>query len=242
MAQARRSTSPAKPRPKTPARIKKRRRKRSRGHHDAEVVGLGLVAVGAFLACVLWFGLSGGPVSGAVTSVVGWAAYVAPLVLIPLGALIVTRSALVAVSPFKLGLSVTVVGLMLALGSSHGGWVGGQLESLVALGAGTTGAEILGVLLTLVGLLFLTGASLGALVRRSGHAVKSASTRVRRERAPEPAPRPSPASSRQPRPAFVRADPEARGPGRRGARLPGSRLERPAGAARAGRRCRRSDR
>ncbi len=192
MAQARRSTSPAKPRPKTPARIKKRRRKRSRGHHDAEVVGLGLVAAGAFLACVLWFGLSGGPVSGAVTSVIGWAAYVAPLVLIPLGALIVTRSALVAVSPFKLGLSVTVVGLMLALGSSHGGWAGGELESLVALGAGTTGAEILGVLLTLVGLLFLTGASLGALVRRSGHAVKSASTRVRRERAPAPAPLPEP--------------------------------------------------
>ena len=65
----------------------------------------------------------------------------APVVLIPLGGLMVTRSSLVAVSPFKLGLSVTVVGLMLALGSSHGGWVGDQLESVVALGVGSTGAR-----------------------------------------------------------------------------------------------------
>ena len=41
-------------------------------------------------------------------------------------------------------------------------------------------------------MLFLTGASLGALVRRSGHAVKNASTRVRRERAPGPPPLPEP--------------------------------------------------
>jgi S-DNA-T family DNA segregation ATPase FtsK/SpoIIIE len=168
--------------------VKKRRRKRAHGHHNAELVGLGLLAIGVFLACVLWFGLSGGPVPGAVTSAIGWAAYLAPVVLIPIGGLMVTRSALVAVSPFKLGLSVTIVGLMLALGTPHGGWVGDQLESLVALGVGTTGAEILGVLLTVVGVLFLTGASLGALVRRSGHAVRTAHTRVRRERSPVPEP------------------------------------------------------
>ncbi len=160
----------------------KRRRKRTRSHHNAELIGLGLVAIGVFLACVLWFGLSGGPVPGATRTVVGWAAYVSPLVLIPLGALIVTRSALVAVRPFRLGLAVTVVGLMLALGSAHGGWVGAQLGGLVGRGVGTTGATILGVMLTLFGVLFLTGASLGALLRRSGHAVRSASTRVRRER------------------------------------------------------------
>jgi S-DNA-T family DNA segregation ATPase FtsK/SpoIIIE len=172
--------------------VKKRRRKRAKGHHNAELVGLGLLGLGVFLACVLWFRLSGGPVPGAMTSVIGWAAYVAPVVLIPLGALMVTRSALVAVSPFKLGLSVTIVGLILALGSAHGGWVGDQFETFVALGVGATGAEILGVLLTLVGVLFLTGASLGAIVRRSGHAVKQASTRVRRERPSAPAiPEPS---------------------------------------------------
>ena len=61
--------------------------------------------------------------------------------------------------------------------------LGDGLSSLVALGLGTTGATILGVLLTIAGVLFLTGASLGAILRRSGHAVRQAHTRVRRERA-----------------------------------------------------------
>jgi S-DNA-T family DNA segregation ATPase FtsK/SpoIIIE len=203
MAQARRRTRTARPRPKTPARVKKRRAKKARAkHHDAELIGLGLVAIGVFLACVLWFGLNGGPVPDAATSAIGWAAYVIPLVLLPLGALMVARSSLIDVSPFKVGLAVALVGLMLALGSSHGGWTGDHMETIVARGIGTTGSTILGVMLALVGVLFLTGASLGALVRRSGHAVRTASTHVRRERetrrratpAPEPSFDPEPIS------------------------------------------------
>ncbi len=122
-----------------------------------------------------------------VQSAVGAAAYIAPLVLVPLGALMVTKSTLVDVGPFRLGLGVALAGLLLTLGSAHGGVAGDGLESLVALGLGTTGATILGVLLTVSGLLFLTGASLGALVRRSGRAVRQAHTRVRAARpAPEP--------------------------------------------------------
>ena len=52
-----------------------------------------------------------------------------------------------------------LLGLLLTLGRGHGGAVGGGLESVVALGLGTTGATILGVLLTIAGVLFLTGAS-----------------------------------------------------------------------------------
>ena len=100
----------------------------------------------------------------------GWAAYLTPVVLIPLGALIVTRSGLVAVRPFRFGICVAAAGLLLALGAAHGGWSGRQLGDLVARGVGTTGATILGTLLTLVGVLFLTGASLGAILRRSGRA------------------------------------------------------------------------
>ena len=59
--------------------------------------------------------------------------------------------------PFRLGLGVALAGLMLTLGTAHGGLVGDGLESLVALGLGTTGATILGVLLTIAGVLFLTG-------------------------------------------------------------------------------------
>ncbi|HEY7536977.1 MAG TPA: DNA translocase FtsK [Gaiellaceae bacterium] len=185
MAQRKRT---ARPRPKTPARVKKRRQRRARqrSHHLPELVGLVLVASGVFLACVLWFGWSGGPVPKAVTDTVGWAAYFAPLVLVPLGALIVTRSELVAVRPFRLGLAVAALGLLLTLGSDHGGFLGEKLSSLFALGLGSVGTTILGVLLVVVGVLFLTGASLGALVRRSGRAVRHASTRVRRESRRDP--------------------------------------------------------
>ena len=113
---------------------------------------------------------------------IGAAAYLAPVVLVPLGALVVARSALVDVRPFRLGLAVALTGLLLTLGAAHGGAVGDALESLVALGLGTTGATILGVLLTIAGLLFLTGASLGAILRRTGHAVQlGAHARARRE-------------------------------------------------------------
>ena len=57
---------------------------------------------------MLWFGFSGGPVGDLVQSAVGAAAYLAPLVLVPLGASMVTRSALVDVGPFRLGLGVAL--------------------------------------------------------------------------------------------------------------------------------------
>jgi S-DNA-T family DNA segregation ATPase FtsK/SpoIIIE len=180
--------------PKTPSRVKKRRgtkkpraRRPAHAHHYPELIGLALGAVGIFLAAVLWLGFSGGPVGDLVRAAIGAAAYVAPLVLVPLGVLMVAKSALIDVRPFRLGLAVALTGLLLTLGTGHGGVVGDGLESLAALGLGTTGATILGVLLTVAGTLFLTGASLGAILRRSGHAVQRAHTTLRATRqAPEP--------------------------------------------------------
>jgi S-DNA-T family DNA segregation ATPase FtsK/SpoIIIE len=183
-----RKKRPRKVSPRTPSRVKKRRRKKTKAHahHHPELVGLGLAGLGVFLAAILWFGFNGGPVSELVQSAVGAAAYLLPVVLVPLGALIVARSALVDVRPFRLGLLVALLGLMLTLGHGHGGGVGDGLESLVALALGTTGATILGVLLTIAGTLFLTGASLGAILRRTGRVVHRAHARVsapRRDRA-----------------------------------------------------------
>jgi S-DNA-T family DNA segregation ATPase FtsK/SpoIIIE len=178
-----RTKRPHKTSPKTPSRVKKRRPARKQGrtaqHHHPELVGLGLVGLGVFLAAVLWFGFSGGPVPELVTSGIGAAAYLAPVVLAPLGGLIVTRSALVDLRPFRLGLGVAIVGLLLTLGTAHGGALGDGLESLVALGLGSTGATILGVLLAIAGLTFLTGTSLGAFLRRTGRVMHQAGTRVR---------------------------------------------------------------
>jgi DNA segregation ATPase FtsK/SpoIIIE, S-DNA-T family len=179
-----RKKRPHKTSPRSPSRVRKRRGKkktRAHAHHHPELVGLGLAAFGIFLAAVLWLGFNGGPVADLVQAAVGAAAYLAPVVLIPIGALMVAKSSLVDVRPFRLGLGVALAGVMLTLGTAHGGLVGDALESLVALGLGTTGATILGVLLAIAGTLFLTGASLGAILRRSGHAVRSAHSRVRRE-------------------------------------------------------------
>jgi S-DNA-T family DNA segregation ATPase FtsK/SpoIIIE len=190
-----RKKRPHKASPRTPSRVRKRRAKKRRGtkagghaHHHPELVGLGLGGLGVFLAAILWFGFNGGPVNHLVNAAIGVAAYLMPLVLIPLGAMIVAKSSLIDVRPFRLGLGVALTGLMLTLGTAHGGLLGDGLESLVALALGTTGATILGVLLTIAGVLFLTGASLGAILRRSGHVMHRAHARVRRERVSDPSP------------------------------------------------------
>ena len=184
-----RSKRPHKASPRTPSRVKKRTVRKRRGKslrqadQHPELIGLGLVGLGVFLAAVLWFGFNGGPVAHLLKDGIGAAAYLAPVVLVPLGALMVAKSALIDVRPFQVGLAVALTGLMLTLGAGHGGLAGRGLESLVALGLGTSGATILGVLLAIAGTLFLTGASLGAILRRTGHELHRAHTRVRRERA-----------------------------------------------------------
>jgi S-DNA-T family DNA segregation ATPase FtsK/SpoIIIE len=116
---------------------------------------------------------------------------VAPVALTAVGALMVARSALIDVRPFRTGLVVTSFGLLAALGSSHGGAIGSGLQDLFGLLVGATGTTIIGVLALLIGTLLLSGASAGALVRRSGHAVRRAHTKARRARPiveTEPAP------------------------------------------------------
>ena len=187
-----RSKRPHKASPKTPSRVKKRtvRKRRGKGlrlahaHQHPELIGLCLAALGVFLAAVLWFGFSGGPVARAREERDRRGRLSRAGHPHPARGLMVAKSALVDVRPFQLGLAVALTGLLLTLGTAHGGLVGDGFESLVALGLGTTGATILGVLLTIAGVLFLTGASLGAILRRTGHELHRAHTRVRRERAP----------------------------------------------------------
>ena len=118
-------------RPRTPSRVKKRttRKKRARAAHEhPELIGLGLVAVGLFLATLLYLGWEGGVVGekieGGLRDLIGSAAYVAPLALVVVGGLMLFRSALLDVKPFRTGLAITVVGLMVTLGGEHGGAVG----------------------------------------------------------------------------------------------------------------------
>ena len=155
-----------------------------------------MVAVGLALATFVDLGWNGGVVGSKVANglqtAVGDAAYVVPVVLVAVGGLMLVRSALVDFRPFQTGLAVGAVGLLIALGSNHGGFLGRVLGGGLSNLIGGTGAAILGIALLLAGVLLVTGASAGAILRRSGHAVRRAGSAARRsieifeDRQPEP--------------------------------------------------------
>src|SRR4029078_5083665 len=103
--------------------------------------------------------------------------------LVIVGALMVTRSDLVDVRPFRTGLFVLACGLMITPGKDEGGSLGhvrrtGEsvyggtlLGGGVALAIGSTGVAIAGTLTLLAGALLVTGASAGAMLRSSARAV-----------------------------------------------------------------------
>jgi S-DNA-T family DNA segregation ATPase FtsK/SpoIIIE len=172
-------------RPRLPSRVKKTRTKkgaRPRGQHP-ELWGLGAVALGLYLGAVLYFGWNGGYVGGwlgdGLDRLVGDAKYAVPVALVVLGALMVTRSALVEVRPFRTGLAVLGCGLMISLGKDQGGYLGQLLGGAVGVAIGATGSLLLGALLMLVGALLLSGASLGAILRRSGRGLHVAARKAR---------------------------------------------------------------
>jgi S-DNA-T family DNA segregation ATPase FtsK/SpoIIIE len=183
--------------PRLPARVRKKTRKGGgRGNQHPELIGLGLAALGLFLGTIFYLGWSGGVVGGWIVhgleAVVGAAAYAVPIACVAIGGLMVARSELIDVRPFRTGLAVTFVGLLTVLGSGHGGAIGAGLADLFGMLVGGTGTTILGVLLLVVGALLLSGASAGALLRRSGHAVKRAHSRARRAHVAELSEPPAP--------------------------------------------------
>src|ERR1041385_3999455 len=169
--------------PRVPSRVRrtKRTRKKPRGHQRPELVGLGLLALGVFLGAVLLAGWNGGYVGGWIATgleaLIGQAAYGLPFALVIVGLLMVARSDLVDVRPFRTGMVVLFVGLMLTLGESDGCYVGPVIAGGLGLALGGTGVAIVGVFALLVGALLLTGASAGAILRYSGRAVHRAASR-----------------------------------------------------------------
>ena len=168
-----------------------------------------MVAVGLFLATLLWLGWDGGAVGAEIATglhgAFGAAAYVIPLVLIGVGGLMLVRSKIVDLKPFRTGLVVGAFGLMIALGRDEGGAIGGALGGGLAHVIGETGALIVGVALFIAGTLLFTGASAGAVLRGSG---QRGAARGRRR----------PAVVRRPRP---RRAWRVRRPGRRARRCDG---------------------
>src|SRR4051812_17051760 len=173
-------------RPKTPSRVKKTQAKRSRPrprNQHPELWGLGAIALGLFLGAVLYFGWNGGYVGGWLGDgfhrLIGAATYGLPVALTVIGGVMVTRSALVDVRPFRAGVAVLPAGLLITLGRDQGGYVGQVLGGAVGVAIGATGSFLLGSVLILVGSLLLSGASLGAILRRSGRTIHKAATKAR---------------------------------------------------------------
>ena len=168
---------PSRVRPKSPARVRKKkrqRRERAQGSHD--LLGLGLLAVGLFLAFVIWLEGSGGIVGTTIAdwldALFGSARIGVPIVFLVLGALMIARASLVDVRPFRTGLVLVCAGILMLLGSERGGAFGTGSDAVFGRLVGGTGTFILGLFLVWGGALLLTGASLGAILRRSAHAAR----------------------------------------------------------------------
>ena len=129
-------------RPKTPARVRKVKKKasRPRGLQHPELWGLGLIALGVFLGSVIYLGWNGGYVGRALAdgldALVGEASWGMPVALVVLGGLMVARSALVDVRPFRTGLGILAFGLMITLGRDQGGYLGQVLGGAVGVAIG----------------------------------------------------------------------------------------------------------
>jgi DNA segregation ATPase FtsK/SpoIIIE, S-DNA-T family len=179
-------------RPRMPARTRKRKRaSKTRGRQHPELIGLALAALGIFLASVLYADWNGGYVGAwiadAIRTLVGSLAYVVPVGLAGVGALMVGRSAILDLRPFRMGIAVLSFGLIVVSGRAHGGAFGHGLESLFSLLLGHTGTKLLGSTAIAIGGLLLSGASIGAGLRRAPGAVKRVSGAARRRMEwPEP--------------------------------------------------------
>ena len=162
----------------------KKRTKKTSSHQQHELLGLALAAFGLVLAVILYLGIDGGAVGSwladVLTAIMGQAAYGLPLVLIAIGGLMLARSELLDVRPFRLGLGVGFLGLMTLLGKDSGGWIGLALGGALAGLIGDTGAAIVGGTLLVAGALLVSGASTGAILRRTGHVVRTAGSGARK--------------------------------------------------------------
>jgi S-DNA-T family DNA segregation ATPase FtsK/SpoIIIE len=171
-------------RPRMPARTKRKRKQKQRGRQHPELIGLGIAAFGVFMAIVLYAGWNGGYVGSWIARVyevlVGSLSYVLPVLFIVVGGLLLARSKLLDLRPFRTGLVVLALGLLFVLGRAHGGYAGRGLESLFSKLLGGVGVTLLGATIIAVGVLLISGASVGALLRRSSAAVKRVGGAARR--------------------------------------------------------------
>src|SRR3954453_12486042 len=173
--------------------------------HQLDLLGLGLVALGAFLAFVFYLGWDGGKVGEGLADgfvfLFGGVGYLVPIALFGTGPVLVLRPILPSVKPFRSGAICLALALMLGLAAgsfglgpdhpardgffhaayfrNHGGVVGDGMYFVAKTLFSSFGAHIIFVFLLLAGVLLLTGASVAGLLNATRAGVAQTSRRVR---------------------------------------------------------------
>src|SRR3954466_4566418 len=190
-----------------PAATRKKPAKRSRktasqwklpqlDQRQLDLVGLGLIALGAFFAFLVYFGWDGGQAGSQAVEGLRWLLgavhYVVPVALVAAGAILILRPMLPAVRPFRSGAICLFASLTLGLAAgtlgvgpggtrpewwnaewvkTRGGMTGEALDWVVATLTGSVGAHILAVFLFIAGVLLLTGASVAGVIKATSDSV-----------------------------------------------------------------------
>ncbi|HXE44981.1 MAG TPA: DNA translocase FtsK [Conexibacter sp.] len=183
--------------------------------HQLDLLGLGLAALGVFLAFVLYLGAAGGSLGGAARDglrlLLGEVAYATPVALVAGGILVVARTLVPTLRPVRAGALCLFAALALALAAgtlglgSHvadpGPWATATLEAnggaVGALLYWTTshlfsdvGSHIIAVFLFLAGLLLISGVTIAGVVQRAADTTRTAATLAPRRAAAPAAPEP----------------------------------------------------
>jgi S-DNA-T family DNA segregation ATPase FtsK/SpoIIIE len=170
-----------------------------------DVIGLSLIAAGAYLAFVLYAGWNGGRVGewldGALADAAGQVAYVLPIALVGWGTALIARPLLRAPSALNAGGVLILAGLLLAFAAQtagigphrpvrhdyfdphffreHGGAAGEGLYWSATTLFQRLGAHILALLMLVAGSLLLTQTTITSLLGGAGRAARRATAGTR---------------------------------------------------------------
>src|SRR3954451_8753833 len=173
--------------------------------HQLDLIGLGLVALAAFLSFVFYLGWDGGKVGEGLASMFiflfGGVGYVVPVAMFGAGAVLVLKPLLPSVRPFRSGAICLFLALMLGLAAGsfglgpdhpardgffhaayfrdHGGAIGDAMYFVAKTLFSSFGAHIIFVFLLLAGILLITGGSIAGVIGATRAGVLSTSQRIR---------------------------------------------------------------
>src|SRR3954467_11865927 len=173
--------------------------------HQLDLLGLGCVALAAFLAFVFYLGWDGGKggegLAHGFVFLFGGVGYLVPVALFGTGAVLVLRPVLPSVKPFRSGAICLLLALMLGLAAGsfglgpdhpardgffhsdyfrhHGGAVGDAFYFAAKTLFSSFGAHIIFVFLMLAGILLITGGSIAGVIGATRTGVLTTTQRFR---------------------------------------------------------------